>query len=114
MRTLDFDTYLSRAYGDKLEAEHPDTLACANRAMDIDAHMRRVWLSGSTERIETFNGSRSLAQIVSEALCDLPGNPLQDVISLIRETALAGNTKAHGLINRMALKHAQETVELSQ
>jgi hypothetical protein len=114
MRTLDFDAYMSRAYGDKLEDERPDTLAELKRALDIEAHMRRVWLSGSTERIETFNGSRSLAQIVSEALCDLPGNPLQDVISLIRETALAGNTKAHGLINRMALKHAQETVELSQ
>jgi hypothetical protein len=114
MRTLDFDTYLSRAYGDKLEDERPDTLAEARRASDIEDHLRRVWLSGSCERIETFNGSASLARIVSEAVCDMPNNPLHEMISIIREVALDGNKKAYALIGRMAEKHAQETVELTR
>lgn len=105
---------LARAYSDTLAAERPDTFECARRAADIAAHMRRVWLRGSSERIETCSGSQPLASIVSYDLCDMRDNVLHDLIALVRKCALAGDADALAIIDRMCQQHAAETVELTQ
>jgi hypothetical protein len=103
---------LARAYSDTLTLERPDTLASADRAADIAAHMRRVWLKGTSERIESYKRPRTLADIVSMAVCDVPGNVLHDAIALIREQANAGNPAALAIVDQLCRNHAAETVEL--
>jgi transposase len=68
-----------------------------------------AWLAGRWDEIITRH--QSLASIVSEQLCDVPGNEFRAVLEVVRRAARAGDAHAQALIERMAKDHAETVHE---
>jgi hypothetical protein len=60
--------------------------------------------------IPTFKGTDRLVTVISEHLCDTPGNPLHEILALLAKVART-NQEAADLIKRMAYEHARSVAE---
>lgn len=109
----DLTAALSRSYSDKLDAQYHAAQARSAAIEDIaDAYRAQLFAGNTTAPVECWNRTESLAQVVSEELCDVPGNVLHDILSLIGEQANAGNAMAQRIVERLSFEHAVATVEL--
>ena len=70
-----------------------------------------AWLYGKPILVDDDPRPQTVAALVSEELCDVPGNPLHEMMALIRDMALVGNKRALDLIEAMAFKHANRVCE---
>jgi hypothetical protein len=68
-----------------------------------------AWLSGQWDA--TITRGESLASIVSEQLCDSPGNEFRAVLEIVRRFARSGDSEACALIERLARDHAVTVYE---
>jgi hypothetical protein len=67
------------------------------------------WLAGRFD--DKITDGESLASIVSEQLCDVPGNELRVVMAVVQRAARAGDAQAGALVERMAHEHASAAYE---
>ena len=70
-----------------------------------------AWLHGKPALVDDDPRPQTVQALVSEELCDVPGNPLHEMMDLIRDMALVGNTRAGDLIERLAFMHANRVCE---
>lgn len=112
---IDFTPALSRAYSDHLDAQYCAAQARSATIENIaDAYRAQLLAGNTTAPVECWNRTDPLAQVVSEELCDVPGNVLHEILSLIGEQANAGNPKAQRIVERLSFEHAVATVELRE
>jgi hypothetical protein len=82
----------------------------ADRAINARADsFAFAWLGGRFD--EKITRGESLASIVSEQLCDVPGNEFRVVMAVVQRAARAGDAEAGALIERMAHAHAESAYE---
>jgi hypothetical protein len=68
-----------------------------------------AWLKGKWDA--HIEGDDGLASIVSEQLCDSPGNEFRAVLEVVRRAARGGDIEAGKLIERLAHDHATAAYE---
>jgi hypothetical protein len=68
-----------------------------------------AWLAGKWDA--HIDGDDGLASIVSEQLCDSPGNEFRAVLEVVRRAARGGDLEAGKLIARLAHDHATAAYE---
>ena len=91
-------------------AERADVSWLADRNTLAEDYMT-AWLYGKPILVDDDPRPQTVAALVSEELCDVPGNPLHEMMELIRDMALVGNTRAGDLIERLAFMHANRVCE---
>lgn len=81
----------------------------------IKADMLSAWVSSNySAPVDTVLHHDSLTTIVSEDLCDVPGNPLHDIMDLLRDLYWDNHRGAVRIITRICRDHADRTVELME
>lgn len=92
-------------FGDREAFEEAGDKAIRDRADNYAF----AWLTGRFD--EHISGDDSLASIVSEQLCDVPGNEFRNVLAVVQRAARGGDAEACNLIERLAHEHASAAYE---
>jgi hypothetical protein len=109
---LDNTPAQARAHSAHLDARHASANARSLRIEDIADSYRAALMAGTNGPVDCWNRTETAAQVVSEELCDMPGNVLHDILALIGEQARYGNASALRIVERLSWEHATTTMEL--